>query len=210
MVTFNNVTELKEELAEWLNRTDLNHRLDRFIGLAEANFRDRLFHRNQLTRASTTLFEGDEFIQLPTDFVKQYLFYIEGPTKYRKQLKNVTQAELVKLYPNDMRDIPTAYSIVGSEAWLTPKCSGTMSIEMNYYAKVPSLLEYSSNWLLSQYPDIYLYGTLAVANAALQNNDEATKYNEQYEKAVSGAMYESNNTLFDMGPLQINIDGPIY
>ena len=65
-----NYTELKTAVANFLARSDLTDRIPEFIALAEARLSRELESRSQEKRANATLTANDEFVALPTDFVR--------------------------------------------------------------------------------------------------------------------------------------------
>jgi len=208
-MAFANRAELDTELTNWLNRSDLASRYDRFITLVESDYRGKLFHRKQLVRSSTTLFAGDEYLRLPPDFIKAHIFLIET-NDYRHQLQYLTQSQLIVLYPKVLNGLPTSYSIVGNEIWIHPKPDRNVSLELNYFQRVPSLNDFTNNWLFDAYPDVYFYGMMAVANKAIRSNEEAVKYQTLYENALAAAITDGVESSRGGGPLQITTDSRSY
>ena len=69
--------ELKSNIADWLNRTDLTSVIPTFITLAEARLNRQLRTTNQYTRA--TLTSDDQFLTMPTDFLEMRHLRMTSP-----------------------------------------------------------------------------------------------------------------------------------
>lgn len=197
--------DLDTEINNWLNRTDLSSRYDRFIALLEADLRGKLYHRRSLVRATTNLIAGDEYLLLPPDFSKAHIFYLSSNDR-RWQLNYLTQSQMLSRYPTKIDGDPFVFSIVGNEIWLFPTPLTSMVLEMNYFQTVPSLNTNTTNWLLSGYPDVYFYGMLAIAHKAVRNNNEAIQYQTIYDNALSTVLNDDIESSRDGGPLQITTD----
>lgn len=179
-------TELQTAIANWINRTDLTDRIPEFIALAEAQMSRRLRVRQMVTRAEAAL--SAEFTAAPSDVLEPIALTLEisetdirllqhlAPERLlaeKASLGNVTAAE------------PEFWSLVGSSIQLLPQPNQSYDSEFTYYAKIPALASNSTNWLLSAYPDAYLYGALLQAAPYLIDDERVITWGTLFQAALS-------------------------
>ena len=76
---------------------------------------------------------------------------------------------------------------------------------MQYYARVPALTDVETfNWILTEYPDIYLYGSLVHAAPYLADDQRITVWAALYQSAVD-ALNQDNTKSRVSGPLRMGI-----
>jgi hypothetical protein len=160
-----NYTELQDAIADWLNRVgspELAARAPDFIKMAEARFNRKLRVRQNEKRASAILDAG--FITLPSDWLeaKALRLIIDGKP-VPLELGTPEQLDLARrdaaALPSGLRQ-PYLYRFIGNQIEVSPYVSGEATMELEYYYKVPALDTNSTNWLLQDWPDLYLYGAL--------------------------------------------------
>jgi hypothetical protein len=98
---------------------------------------------------------------------------------------------------------PTHYSIEGDELLVYPTPDDSLSLDCTYYAKLPALAENSTNWLLTKYPQIYLYATLVSASQFLKDNAGADYWGNLYAQAVAVAKASDVRAMSSGSPLRI-------
>jgi hypothetical protein len=85
---------------------------------------------------------------------------------------------------------------------LVPPPSDTVLLTMDYYARLDPLSIYApANWLLEQYPDAYLYGTLYNAEIYLDNATRAAQWKGLVDEVVSRINKSARNDRYGAGPL---------
>lgn len=150
-----NYADLLAAVANWLERGDLTARIPEFITLAEAEFNRRLRTAEMEGTATATLTE--DRVAVPTDFQGLRSIILDGV---------VTKLDYMP--PGDFFDIvasgtPAVYTIVDGMFQFRPSVSsGTCRIV--YYQKIPALtVSNTTNWLMTRWPDLYLFATLMQA-----------------------------------------------
>lgn len=164
---------LQASIADFLNRSDLSAAVPSFISLAEAQINRRLAKdgpvREMMGRSDATV--NAEFISVPADFLGAKAIYL-APNY--KPLEFISPEDLVyrkTLYPNQSGD-PVAFAVVGGQLQFWPWCDGTFSAELTYWKRVPALSDTATtNWLLANHPDIYLYTSLIQSAPYLKDDD---------------------------------------
>lgn len=144
--------ELQTAITTWLHRNDLAAVAPDFITLAEAKFNRLLRARDMEDAISGTITNGA--IALPADFAELKSLYADTspPTSLQpKPLEWIrNQAELATT--------PLHYAFDQSNLVFWPS-SG--DVAGTYYARIPALSNSNTtNWLLTKWPDLYLFGSL--------------------------------------------------
>jgi hypothetical protein len=175
---------LKQEIAEYLTRDDLTAKIPTFITLVEKQVKRRL--RRTKSRISVQ-FNGQAF-QIPDTIAE------------------ITSVRLVSSQPS--RDLPftigtpemlaehrAAYgvaagrprfgAIVGKELLLSPEADQAYDAELIVYAAMTPLgSSVQTNSVLTEAPDVYLFGALKEAEPYLENDDRIATWETKYEQAL--------------------------
>jgi hypothetical protein len=168
-VSITTYSELQTAIADFLDRDDLASVVPTFIRLAESRLNRDLRTWKQEVRSVATL--DEQYSGLPPDFAQPIRLQItDGPTS---EVEPISTALLLELRSerNDRPGRPTHYAITaqGIELYPTPDQAYTASLV--YYAKIPALSgTTTSNWLLTDAPDVYLYGALVHSAPYLQDD----------------------------------------
>jgi len=158
-MTITNFGTLKTAIADTLNRDDLTSVIPTFVSLAQAQFNRKIRSHRQITRGSLTI--DAQFEALPADWLETIRITMDASpirvltqismddlTRYRTAIDNTT-------------DAPVYFAHNGTDIELFPTPSTSYTGEITYYAKVTALsADADTNWLLTNNPDIYLYGSL--------------------------------------------------
>ena len=158
-MTITNFGTLKTAIADTLNRDDLASVIPQFVSLAQAQFNRKIRSHRQITRGSLTI--DAQFEALPADWLETIRITMDANpirvltqismddlTRYRTAIDNTT-------------DAPVYFSHNGTDIELFPTPSTSYTGEITYYAKITALsADEDTNWLLTNNPDVYLYGSL--------------------------------------------------
>lgn len=168
-----NYGELKSAIGDFLNRSDLTSVIPTFIDFAEAEFNRSLRVRQMVSRAEAVI--DTRFSAVPADFVEAKDLVIVTGTPVTP-LKFVTQQEAAQIRSEELTAAgkPQYFSVVGGQFEMIPTPDSEYSVEMSYFAKIDSLEDDAdTNWLLTDYPDLYLYTSL-MHSAPYLKDDERT------------------------------------
>lgn len=158
-MTITNYGTLKTAIADTLNRDDLASVIPQFVSLAQAQFNRKIRSHRQITRGSLTI--NTQFEALPADWLETIRITMDANpirvltqismddlTRYRTAIDNTT-------------DAPVYFAHNGTDIELFPTPSTSYTGEITYYAKITALsADADTNWLLTNHPDVYLYGSL--------------------------------------------------
>lgn len=176
-------TELKASLADWLNRTDLTAAIPDFITLAESQMERQLRLRQMIVRATASF--SAEYGATPNDFleVKSIKLNTNPVTSLTFQTMDSMDQLSGTTYLSSGR--PLNFTIVGTQIRLLPIPDGTYTAELAYYQKLEKLsASVATNFLLTQAPDVYLYGSLLQAAPYLQFDERIPVWSSLYQAGL--------------------------
>ena len=171
-----------------MNRSDLTSRTPEFIALAEARMRRDV----RLRQLQVLDFTASEEYVLPTTFKALVDLYHDGTTHFGA-INVVSASELGnrKRLHGD-QGVPRFAAVIdggaASEHYIrfAPEPSGTYPLRMTYEASLDALSDSNTtNWLLEQAPDLYLFASLSVAEGYLQEDQRVALWKNEYEQAAT-------------------------
>ena len=203
-------TELKASLANWLNRSDLTTEIaDDFIKLAEADFNSKLRVRSMV--AQTTITINAETEALPTGFLQVRDFYIlSGSTKH--PLRYMTPSQMDQVKGTSRTGLPSSYTILGDTFRFSPKPDASYTGYINYYKTFDTLSDTNTtNFILTNHPAIYLYGSLFHAANFLGgiNPQQVQTWQSMFATALERLEQNDREDQFSGSPLQIRSEDTV-
>lgn len=192
-----NYTELKSTVADWLNRTDLSAVIPSFITLAESYFNQEERLRNQKSIVRATAIFNAEYEALPGDYLE--MLNLSNQTTVPFQKLDFLSLNQWDDYKRDFTtlQVPKYYTIVGNQLQLLPIPGSDITAEMVYYSKIQSLSDSNTtNWLLTNHPEVYLYGTLIQAAPYLKDDDRVATWNALLEKSLDNIHQADDRALY--------------
>jgi len=157
--------ELQSAIASWLARDDLTAYIPDFITLFESAAARRLKVRLQET--ITTLTPSSGVATIPSDYLGHRRVTWTGSPIH--ELAYVAPP-IYAGYLESGSGVPSVYTIEGSNLRLAPSDDNDLTFE--YYARTAAVSG-SLNWLFTNHPDAYLFGSLCEANAFNKDVDPA-------------------------------------
>ena len=161
--------ELQSAVADFLNRDDLTAVIPTFISLAEAELNRKFRAAEMVTRATLTV--NSEYLSKPADWKETIRYQLN--TNPITVLEFVSPEEaLIQKTKYSAPGQPLFFANIGTQYQHVPAPDTSYTAELTYYAKLPSLSDSNTtNWLLTNNPDIYLYATL-IQSAPYIKEDE--------------------------------------
>jgi hypothetical protein len=181
-------TELKDAIADWLDRSDLTSRIPDFIALAEARINRELRIRPMEVRSTMYTTADQQYFQLPGGYIQ--MRNIQLNTNPTTPLEYITPEMLDRLYGSTTTGKPRAYTLIGDEIQLAPIPDSAYQVEMAFYEKFTPLGDGSagtvtSNWLTANAPDVLLYGALMEAEPFIKNDERIPVWLNGYSNAIN-------------------------
>ena len=182
---------LKASIADLLNRTDLSAAIPDFIALAEAQMARRFvsrmkdgeaFPRRLVNRADAPVAAGAEYVAVPPDFLGPLELLLEP----LNELDFVGIAVLQRLKSRGRwAGAPKWYAVVGGQFQLYPPADQAYTAELTYVSRVPGLSDAApSNWILEDYPDVYLYGAATASAPYLKDDGRISMWGTLFTTAI--------------------------
>ena len=187
-----NYTDLKASVADFLNRSDLSSVIPDFITLAEADFNRTLRVREMSVRTQGQI--DGQYVKLPDDFLGMRNIDLVTDPVTPLEYKNLQNLDIHRR--NDKTGKPIYYSIMQNNIEFAPVPDGTYTLEIVYYQKIPTLSANPTNWLLTNHPDAYLYGTLMHSAPYLQQDERVGLWAGKYQQIIQQITTSDENAKF--------------
>lgn len=198
-MALSNYSELKQSIINWSHRNDMDLLIDDFISLAESDmFKTTSAHEalelREMETTSTATVSSDA-LALPDGFLSMRSFRITGDTGYDLLPKSAEA-----LYHRGSTGRPRYFAIT-SQIEFDVSPDQNYACEMVYY-KQPTGLSSSNatNAVLTNHPEIYLYGSLWALFTHADDEAQAVKYYMRYSEALNGANAQDEEGRFGIAP----------
>jgi hypothetical protein len=162
-MAFTTYATLQTSIADYLARDDLSQYIPDFITLFECSAARKL--KVRLQESTTTLTPAAGVATLPTDYLGyRRVTWTGSPNQNLEYVAPSLWA--TEWIPNSdgtaISGIPQIFTIEGTTLRIKP--SDTSALTFDYFQKTAALSG-TLNWLYTNYPDAYLFGSLCEANA---------------------------------------------
>ena len=167
-----NYTELKAAVGSWLNKTNLTAQIPDFITLAESVMRREITATGQIDTWSDVVIDDTGFT-LPCG---------------ANQVAGVTYNGLAIPYISPDQPglttsgAPRSYTIDGDTLRVSPTGTVTIRIKDGFCGLSSAV---TSNWILRNHPDAYLYGALMQAAPFLRDDERIGVWGSLFAKAIA-------------------------
>ena len=184
--------QLKTAAANWLDRSDLTDRIPEFIALAEARFNRELRTRDMETVSTAiSTVAGTREYSLPTGFVQMKEFHLS--TDPLTPLAYITPEMMTRLWAGSAQAKPQVFTIIADNVRLGPAPDAVYTTSMLYYKTFTALSDSATtNEMLTNNPDVYLYGTLLEAEPFIMNDQRIQVWLGAFDRAVASIQNQDN------------------
>ena len=186
------IAELSTAAANWLDRSDLTDRIPEFIALAEARF-NRVLRIRDMETVSTAISTvgGTREYSLPTGFVQMKEFHLT--TDPLTSLSYITPEMMSRMWAGSTTAKPQVFTIIADNVRLGPSPDAVYTTSMLYYKTFTALSDSNTtSEMLTNNPDVYLYGTLLEAEPFIMNDERVPLWLAAFDKAVSDIQNQDN------------------
>lgn len=174
-MAINTYATLKTAMASWLDRTDLTSSLSDFVSLAEVDIRNDVRIQAMEQYASGTL--SGATLPHPTRYLEARALTVGGKN-YIYATPEVFAAK------SDAGASDRIFTAIGQTFYVLNASSGD-AYTLIYYAAFASMsADDDTNWLLTNYPNVYLFGACRQAGIYLEDDAKISKYTALYQDAV--------------------------
>ena len=183
--------ELQTAVANWLDRDDLTDRIPEFIALAEARFNRVLRLRSMEAKYTANTVASQRNLALPASYIQMRNFQVNSSPL--TTLSYVTPEIYDRLWGGSTGGTPKFYTILANEVSFGPIPGSVMEVEMLFYKKFENLSgSVATNWLITNAPDIYLYGSMLEAEPFIMNDERVQLWAAALERGVSDLQEQDN------------------
>jgi hypothetical protein len=184
-------------VSDYLDRSDLDAVIPTFVELCESKLKRRLRHWKMEKRATADTVASQRTLALPTDFLEmRHLKLNTDPVTVLEYLPPA-----IMNWNSSSTSLPKYYTIVGEELHFETTPDTTYQVEMYYYAFDPLAEDNQTNWVLTDHPDIYLYGTLIEAESFLMNDPRLQIWKLGFEEALTSLNKSGDKASHSGAPL---------
>jgi hypothetical protein len=185
-----NYTELQTVLASWINRSDLTSQIPEFIRYFEDTLNRDLRLTDQETTAALTLTSGTDNVSLPSGFA-DIISLIYTDTDFRPP-RNINIADLDNT-KDSSSGMPEYYAI-SDKLYFNQTADQNYALTMRYWLKWDIATD-STNSLLTNNPEAYLYGSLLHGAHYLMGHKMWPMWEKRAEKIMESLQRQSSRRI---------------
>jgi hypothetical protein len=180
-------SDLQTSVANFIHRADLTSTIPDFIRLAEDVIYGDIESRFQDTLVELATVANTETVALPSDFIEYRSIALDSTSTQHETIEYLTPTQYKQQFLTDTYGAPRVCTIIGSNLYLQPIPDSAYNLDFAYTAKIPSLsVTTTTNYLLTNYPSVYLYASLVQAAIYIQDTEKEAIYRDLYNKAIEG------------------------
>ena len=193
-------SELKTNIANYLNRSDLTSFLDIFIDNTEAELNRRLRTKDMVKRATATA--DSQYLALPTDWLEAINVEITSNDFRPLFQQSIESLDVYRQANDNVTGSPIYFAVVDKSLELAPTPDTSYTLQLTYYGSVDALSDsQTTNFVSTGHPDVYLYGALKHASIFLMEDERVPLFTAQFEKALEEMRLEQEKAEFGKGSL---------
>lgn len=182
-------SELQTAVGNWLNRTDLSSRIPEFIALAESRLNRRLRLRVMEDDETLTGVVGSRIIAVPSGYVAPISFFIVRTTG-REPLTFVRS----RMETYTAQSEPRYWTIDNTNIAFERPCDSAYSFLFKMYLGFALTNSVTTNWLLTNHPDAYLYASVAEGFKYLRNDNATSEFEALTDRAIKEIQDKENQS----------------
>jgi hypothetical protein len=187
-MTIANYGELKSDVSDMLFHQRLVARYPLYVKMFETDANTQLRVR-QMEAVATLTTSGGE-VALPADYLvwrslRPRLSPSSGPT-FSPPFDDVDYVHPAYLPPVGL-GFDNLFTIENGKIKMRPVDDRAGAWELHYYQKIPTIVgsDGSSNWLLTEYPNAYLFGVMVEAMGTQRNSEMAAFYKQRRDEVLA-------------------------
>lgn len=173
-------SELQSAVAGWIKRSDLTARIPDFIRLAEIRLKSVVDLRVLETTTDLSTTPSSATIALPSDFKSPIALWIADINPQEQLGQLLPQSMPFNTTPNR----PQYWCIDDHTIRFQCPANSTYPIKFRYSQLFELSDTNTSNYVLTDFPDVYLFGALFEAADYTQDDKNAGKWNAKFLDAV--------------------------
>jgi hypothetical protein len=186
-------SELKTNIANYLNRSDLTSQMDMFIDNVEGEINRRVRRKEMIKRATATA--DAQYLSLPTDWLEGINVEITSNDFSPILQQSIESLDIYRKSINNKTGQPVYFAFVDDTMELAPTPDTSYTLQLTYYSKITALSDNNtSNFLSNNHPDVYLYGALKHASIYLMEDERVAMFSQLFLCKEEGLMAKLRKT----------------
>ncbi|MFZ6653792.1 phage adaptor protein [Undibacterium sp. TJN19] len=183
MSAITDYASLQTAVINWLHRSDLAAFVPDFIALAEGKMSSDIVARPMDVRTTLTTSTGNAYVTLPGDMLEMNRLILMTDPVYTLRYESPDQLSID--YPTALTGKPSAFAVIGSQLQLAPIPDTAYTLELTYQQRIPALSSTNTtNWLLTAFPNVYLYAALCAAQPFIMNDARIPTFERLYMQGI--------------------------
>lgn len=175
--------QLKAAIADWLERSDLTERTGDFIALAESRINRTLRARCLESDAALTATPGSRSVPLPPGFREGLGLWLEtGTGRCALGFRDPAEMEVAKT-----AGPPGVWGVDGERLVFDRPCDRAYGLTLRMLGRLALSDSQPVNGVLTDYPDLYLFGALVEAAPYLRDADMLALFAARFDAALTEA-----------------------
>lgn len=188
--------ELKQAVADWMNRSDLDTKIPDFIANGEARLNTMVRHREMVDSATLT-FDATGEATLPTGYLEWRALKLATTPVARPEYVEPDSREF--MYRFRPYSVPQYFTIMHDTVFVQPATATTGTLY--FYKKLDALTaQNTSNWLLARSPDCYLYAAVLEGHNYLRDMEGMEASAQMLRSAVDGLLDDGRRSRMEREP----------
>lgn len=203
MAAITDFATLKTEVAAWLNRSDLTNEVPGFVQLGEFRVYRDLRVRQMETALSAAISSG--VLAVPSGYLEMKFAYVNGSPMRKLERKD---AEWIYLnYPTRSSDgTPKFFAREATNFIFGPYPDSAYTVKGVYYKKLDALSgTNTTNWLITDAPDLILFASLCEAAPFLQDDARVPLWEKKYAQIKDRFQRNDVEEEFSGSPLAVTV-----
>ena len=147
-----------------------------------------------------------EYTNLPTDFLEMREVRLTSQSDW-PTLKFVTPEAFDSTYGSSASGPAKVWTVVGSQIRIGPGASTSDVLTLIYYAKPTALVTTTTNWILTKYPNAYLYGALRYFAPYINATEMLAVWQPAFVSAVRGLIANEGRGQFGGTSMAVRAQG---
>ena len=199
-MALSNYSELKQSIITWSSRNDLDLLIDDFILLAETEMFNNSFANLEVKgqeATDTSLTTTGRIVALPSNYQSMRSIRL-SLNSFGSDIQFRAPEQMIR---SDITGRPAYFTIVGNNIEFDREPDALYEIEIKYYASPTALSSTNTtNTVLTNNPNIYLFGSLWALFTHAVDEVEAQKYYTRFIGAIQGANKQSKSGRYGPAP----------
>lgn len=191
-MAISNYTELKTSIANWLHHDGVTSELADFVTVGESRINRELRIREMEEESNLSISTSSRVAALPTGFLEPIDLYLTPTGNTSRDSLVKCAPEILQVSTTDAQ--PYAWTVDGNEIAFNCPFDSTNYTATLRYLKAWDIEADTTNWLLTNYPDVYLWAGIVAGSVYLRDEKMLAIGEDRYRLAAAAVQTQSRRT----------------